>query len=136
MNESQTIHRRVRFHAVRRQVGVDEHQQQKRPDSRIPRVATLLALGIQMEHLVGTGQVTDYAELARLKNVSRARITQITRLALLAPDIQEAILFLPAVHSGRDPITERHLRPIAAELNWAKQREMWSRLQARSTPQG
>jgi hypothetical protein len=46
----------------------------------------------------------------------------------LAPDIQEAILFLPEVTSGKPPITERHLRPIAAELSWARQRSAWGRV--------
>ena len=36
----------------------------------------------------------------------------------LAADIQEEILFLPRVVQGKDPITERDLRPIAAELDW------------------
>ena len=34
-------------------------------------------------------EVADYAELARLAYVSRARITQITNLLHLAPDILE-----------------------------------------------
>jgi hypothetical protein len=46
----------------------------------------------------------------------------------LAPDIQEAILFLPEVTSGKPSITERHLRPIAAELSWARQRSAWGRV--------
>ena len=37
----------------------------------------------------------DYAELARLGRVTRARMTQIMKLLDLAPDIQEQILFLP-----------------------------------------
>jgi hypothetical protein len=134
VSKAQTIHCRVRFHAGRRPMGADENPRDKRSRGRIPRVTKLLALAIQMDHLVGAGEVSDYAELARLKNVSRARITQIANLTLLAPDIQEAILFLPRVPSGRDPITERQLRPIAAELDWARQREMWSRLQAESLP--
>ena len=69
------------------------------------RITKLLALAIRMEHLVGAGEVNAYAKLARMKNVSRARITQIANLTLLAPDIQEAILFLPRVNDGRDPIT-------------------------------
>ena len=42
----------------------------------------------------------------------------------LAPDIQEGILFLPRVVHGKDPITERNLRPIAAELDWEERRRM------------
>jgi hypothetical protein len=136
VSKTQTIHRRVRFHAGRRQTGVDENTPEKRSRGRVPRVTKLLALAIRMEHLVGARQVADYAELARLRDTSRARITQITNLTLLAPDIQEAILFLPRVHSGRDSITERQLRPIAAELDWARQREMWCQLQAKLPPRG
>lgn len=51
-------------------------------------------------------------------------------LLYLAPDIQDAVLHLPRVTSGKDPITERDLRPICAESNWAIQRRLWSRLTA------
>jgi hypothetical protein len=47
---------------------------------------------------------------------------------LLAPDIQEAILFLPAIKHGPDQITERDLRPLAAEPDWGRQREMLAKL--------
>jgi hypothetical protein len=46
----------------------------------------------------------------------------------LAPDIQEELLFLPPIESGRDTIKEWQLRPIAAEPSWAAQRQMWRRL--------
>jgi hypothetical protein len=55
-------------------------------------------------------------------------MSQIMNLLNLAPDIQEAILFLPEVTSGKPPITERHVRPIAAELSWARQRNAWGRV--------
>ncbi len=72
--------------------------------------------------------VKDYAELARLGNVSRARITQIMNLLLLAPDIQEAILFLPKTLEGHDPIKLKHLQPICLEMDWGRQRERWGGL--------
>jgi hypothetical protein len=53
----------------------------------------------------------DYAQLARLWQVSRARLTQTMNLHL-APDIQEAILFLPRVLRGRDPIYLEHLQAL------------------------
>ena len=74
--------------------------------------------------------VADYAELARLGHVTRARITQIMNLLNLAPDIQEEILNLPRVESGKDPVTERDLRPIVAELDWERQRKMWGGIRA------
>jgi hypothetical protein len=55
-------------------------------------------------------------------------MTQIMNMTRLATDIQEAVLFLTPVVRGRDPVTERDLRPIAAEFNWTKQRELWARL--------
>jgi len=75
------------------------------PPERVPRVARLMALAIKLEALVRTGVVRDYAELARLGRVTRARVTQVMNLTLLAPDIQEALLFLPPVTAGREPLT-------------------------------
>ncbi|MBL8825189.1 MAG: hypothetical protein JNJ77_21560 [Planctomycetia bacterium] len=95
------------------------------PDGRIPRISRLMALAHHLERLVVTGVVKDYAELARLGHVSRARISQIMNLLLLAPDIQEAILFLPKTTSGHDPIKLRHLQPICLEMDWGSQRERW-----------
>jgi hypothetical protein len=90
-----------------------------------------MALAIRLEALIAAGHVPSYAGLARLVGVSRARLTQIANLTLLAPDIQEAILFLPPLVKGRDPITERHLRPLVAEPDWQRQRALWKRLTAR-----
>lgn len=95
------------------------------PVGRIPRITRLMALAIKLEGYVRDGVVTDYAELARLGHVSRARITQVLDLNLLAPDIQAAILTLPRTVKGRDPIRERHVRPIAAEPDWERQRMLW-----------
>ena len=61
----------------------------------IPRIARLMALAIRFDGLVREETIQDYAELARLGRVTRARMTQIMKLLFLAPDIQEQILFLP-----------------------------------------
>ena len=94
----------------------------------IPRVAKLLALAIRFEKLVKRGDIQDYADLARLGYVTRARITQIMNLLNLAPDIQEEILFLPNTMKGRDPILEKDLRPVAAVPHWSRQRKMWAQM--------
>ena len=96
---------------------------------RVPRLARLMALSIRLERLVAEGHVHDLAELARLGHVTRARMTQITNLRFLAPDIQDALLHLPLTEAGRDPIKEWQVRPIAATLDWKKQRRMWKALQ-------
>ena len=98
------------------------------PAGRVPRISKLMALAIRFEGLVRDGQVSDQSELARLAHVSQPRMTQIMNLLHLAPDIQESLLFLPRVESGKAPIHERLLRPIAAEIDWGKQREMWAGL--------
>jgi len=92
---------------------------------RVPRVARLMALAIRFEQLLREGVVADYAALARLGHVSRARVTQIMNLLCLAPDLQEALLFLPRTERGRDPIILRDLQPIAAALDWRDQRRLW-----------
>lgn len=97
---------------------------------RVPRVSRLMALAIRFDELIRTGVVSDYAELACLGHVTRARITQIMNLLLLAPDIQEAILFLPRVERGRDPILLCQLQPIALVPDWRKQRRMWKDLRS------
>ena len=91
----------------------------------VPRVAKLMALAIRFDGLIREGVVADQAELARLGHVSRARVTQIMGLLQLAPDIQEAILWLPAVESGDDGVTEREFREVVAELDWGRQRKRW-----------
>ena len=91
----------------------------------VPRLSRLMALAIRFDGLIREGVVTDQAELARLGHVTRARLTQIMNLLNLAPDIQEEVMFLPPTEKGRDPISERDCRPVAAEWNWRKQRRVW-----------
>jgi hypothetical protein len=97
-----------------------------------------MALAIRLDQLVRTGVVADYATLARLGHVSRARVSQIMNLLLLAPDIQEQLLFLPPTQRGHDPLHLRQLQPLAALLDWRQQRRWWWQLQghAGSPPPG
>jgi hypothetical protein len=88
----------------------------------------MLALAHKIDAMVRDGEFRDYAEAARRMGLTRARVTQITNLLLLAPQIQEAILNLPPVTNGRDPISERRLRPIVAEPEWQRQIVAWRRI--------
>ncbi len=81
-----------------------------------------------------TGGRADQSELARFGQVTTARTTQILSLLALAPDIQEAILFLPQTTNGRDAIKETDVRPIAAVLDWRKQRRLWAALRDERLP--
>ena len=75
-----------------------------------------MALALRLDHLVRTGAIADYATLARLGHVSRARVSQILSLLLLAPDIQETLLFLPPTEPGRDSTL------VAADVDELKRR--------------
>jgi hypothetical protein len=98
------------------------------PPGRVPRVSRLMALALRLDELVRTGQVGSYSALASLGHVTRARVSQIMSLLHLAPDIQEALLFLPPTQRGRDPILLADLLPIAAAFDWRKQRRLWRKL--------
>lgn len=90
----------------------------------------MLALALKFDRLLRDQVVTDGAALARLGQVSRARISQILNLLCLAPDIQEEILFLPRTQRGRDAVKLAELQPIALAAVWRRQRELWGRLKA------
>jgi hypothetical protein len=89
-----------------------------------------MPLAHHLEELVVSGAVKDYAELARLGHVSLARITQIMNLLLLAPEIQEEILFLSKTTNGHDPIKLRYLQAVALERDWGRQRERFRSIMA------
>ena len=92
---------------------------------RTPRVARHLALAHEIERRIRAGEFDDLAHAARAFGLTRARVTQLSNLTLLAPAIQAEILAIPPITQGRDPITERTLRPIVAEPVWERQVEMW-----------
>ena len=83
----------------------------------IPRTARLMALAIKFDDMIQRGEVRDFAELARLGYVTRARLTQIMNLLLLAPGIQEQLIF-PALRI----IPERSVRSVASLVSWQDQR--------------
>ena len=99
---------------------------------RLPRVVRLMALAIRFEDLLRQGTVKDYADLARLGHVTRARITQIMNLLNLAPDIQEQLLFLEPVLTWQDELSERGLRAVVIEASWKRQRRLFATLQTGS----
>jgi hypothetical protein len=93
-------------------------------DSAIPRIARLLALAIRFDGLLRAEEFRDYAEMAELGRVTRARMTQIMKLLNLASDIQEQILFLPNVKG----LNERNLRPIVSRIDWQEQRCLFQKI--------
>ena len=81
----------------------------KKSRRRPAKVAQMLAMAHHLQSMIDRGEIRDRAELARRLGISRARVTQILDMTLLAPGIQEEVLFMEAV-DGKEPISERQLR--------------------------
>lgn len=91
------------------------------PVRRPARVAVMLALAHKIQDVIDGGAVRDRAEVARRLGFTRARITHLLDLLLLAPDVQEQVLFLEAV-DGLQLLSERTLRTVAHVRSWEGQR--------------
>jgi hypothetical protein len=128
MNASQEI----TFLLARRKLRNCDPEQIKDPDSFIPRIARLMALAIRLEGLIKDETVQNYAELAQLGGVTRARMSQIMKLLQLAPDLQEQLLFLPKIRG----LNERNLRGIVHELDWSVQRPIFEKIIGTRTEDG
>jgi hypothetical protein len=93
----------------------------------IPQTAKLLALAYYYQKLIDDDVVKNYADIARITGNSRARITQIINLTILAPQIQQEILCL----NGKkliDYLKEQNLRIVLKSLVWQEQVEIWEGL--------
>jgi ParB-like chromosome segregation protein Spo0J len=73
------------------------------PVRRPARLAIMLAFAHKIQQAIDRGAVRDRAEVARRLGLTRARVTQHLDLTLLAPDIQEQILFAESV-DGLEPM--------------------------------
>jgi hypothetical protein len=85
-----------------------------------PTGPTTMARRIALSHYVHAaierGELRDLAEAAQRLGISTARITQVCDLALLAPDIQAAVLL------GQVEPRDRHLRAVGRHSLWDDQR--------------
>jgi hypothetical protein len=113
--------------------GVRQSEQGQKLGGRTPHVSRLVALAIKFQSLVSDGTVRNYRELAEVGHVSRPRLSQIMKLAQLAPEIQE-MLFLPPTFEGPDRVFERHLRFLASVVDWEKQKELFRAFESEREP--
>jgi len=84
-------------------------------------VAIALALAHKIEEAIQRGVTRDRAEVARRLGLTRAKVTHLLDLTLLAPDLQDQVLALEAV-DGIEPCSERALRKVAYLSAWVEQR--------------
>jgi len=87
---------------------------------RPARLAIMLALAHKIQAAIDRGVVHGRADVARRLGLTRARVTQLLDLTLLAPDIQEQILFAESA-DGAEPMSERAVRAAVRVENWATQ---------------
>jgi hypothetical protein len=106
----------------------DGHAATPPPVGNIPRIAKLMALAHRFDGLIRSGAVGSMADLAAERGISRARMSQIMALLLLAPAIQEQLLFLPKTVRGRDSLTLRAMRHVCATPVWEEQRARWAEI--------
>lgn len=88
------------------------------PARRPARVALQLALAHRIQEAIEAGEIRDQAEAARLLGVTRARVSQLLDLTLLAPDIQEQLL-----NGDATGLSERVLRSVSRIEDWNGQRQ-------------
>ena len=94
----------------------------QRPKAIAPTaIARRLALAHHVEALIANGELAGLADAARRLGITRARMTQIADLALLAPQIQAAIA-LGAVRPN-----DRQLREALKHATWNEQRRVFER---------
>jgi len=109
------------------------HQQTAKqpPTRRYPaRIARQLALAYALRRRLERGEFADFADMARQLGFTRARVTQLMDLLLLAPEVQEEILFLE-LPPGAQPVSERGLREaVLGTIDWQEQRRRWEGLRA------
>ena len=99
------------------------------PVRRPARVAQMLALAHKIQDAIDRGAVPDRATVARRLGFTRARVTQLLDLVLLAPEIQEHLLQLEAI-DGIEPVAERALRSATRLAIWVDQRRVLGQLRS------
>jgi hypothetical protein len=86
----------------------------------------MMVLAIWFDELIRMGEVKNFAELAELGQVCRTQISHVMNLLLLAPKIQEELLFLPRIERGSDRLSLKTLRQLPRQLDWNSQQKAWS----------
>lgn len=116
-----TVTVKVAFRTAR-QPRPDDVAPAPRPRPTPAPIARRLALAHFIEAQIAAGKVADYADAARRLGLTRARVTQLCDLTLLAPDIQAAVLL------GFVQPRDRHLRAVGRHALWKDQRRAFASL--------
>lgn len=109
---STTVKMKVSFRTCQRQ----DVEHKARPKATGPTaIARRLALAHHVEALIANGELAGLADAAKRLGLTRARMTQIADMTLLAPQIQSAIAL------GKVSPNDRQLREALKHATWAEQ---------------
>ena len=116
--------------------GLKPTQRRRRePSNEQPTVAPVvqcIVLAYQIEHAIREGRARDYADVAKQIGMTRARVSQITRLLQLPPAHLERLLLDDSLSGSK--LTERQLRPIARDPERSNQVELFESLISDPSP--
>lgn len=113
---STTVKMKVSFRTCQRQ----DVPPKARPKATGPTaIARRLALAHRIEALIANGELAGLADAAKRLGLTRARMTQIADMTLLAPEIQSAIAL------GEAQPNDRQLRDVLKHPTWAEQRRVF-----------
>ncbi len=93
-----------------------------------PKMRQSLLLAYQIKGLLKEGKAKDLKQIADWLNITHTKMYLLLNMVMLAPSIQEEILF-----SGDDIINripEYKMNEITREISWNKQKKMWQELKA------
>jgi hypothetical protein len=93
--------------------------------SSVPTLTRFLVLGHRLEQLVRDGVVQDFTQLATIFGISKGRVTHLVNLTLLAPDIQEQMLWLNIPDMRSPHLYERSLRQLTLVVDWNHQTTLY-----------
>ena len=115
---STTVKMKVSFRTCQRQ----DVQPKQRPKAIGPTaIARRLALAHHIEAMIANGELAGLADAAKRLGLTRARMTQIADMTLLAPQIQSAIAL------GEVRPNDRQLRDVLKHATWDEQRPVFER---------
>ena len=115
---STTVKMKVSFRTCQRQ----DVQTKRSPKAIGPTaIARRLALAHHVEALIANGELAGLADAAKRLGLTRARMTQIADMTLLAPEIQSAIAL------GEVSPNDRQLRAVLRHPIWIEQQRVFER---------
>lgn len=120
-----TITRKIHFQTAHRSKKTIRSGAKPKPKKRTQRISKLMAMAICFKEILNADSSRDMADLAVAGQVSRARMSQIMNMNLLAPSIQKELIALPKTTSAIDIISIIKIQKIALEPDWQLQRKMW-----------